>query len=48
MAGLRTTEETAVARMEQDERALTGAEIEALLDDAATFAEAGIAALRAR
>jgi len=48
MAGLRTTEETAVERMEQDRRDLTGAEIEALLDDAATFAEAGIAALRVR
>ncbi len=47
LAGMRITEETAVARMERSERALTPAETDALLDDAVRFAEAGIAALRA-
>jgi AcrR family transcriptional regulator len=48
VAGLRVAEETAAARMEQQDRALTGPEVAALLDGAVLFAEAGIAAIRAR
>jgi AcrR family transcriptional regulator len=48
LAGMRMTEEAAVARIERSERALSQAETDALLDDAVRFAEAGIAALRAR
>jgi AcrR family transcriptional regulator len=48
VAGLRVAEETAAARMEQEDRALTGPEVAALLDGAVVFAEAGIAAIRAR
>ena len=48
VAALRLAEETAAARMEENARALTAAEIDALLDDAAAFAEAGLAALGAR
>jgi AcrR family transcriptional regulator len=48
IAALRAMEETAAARMEQGGRPLADAEIDALLDDAAAFAEAGIAALAAR
>jgi AcrR family transcriptional regulator len=46
VAGLRVAEETAAARMEQEDRALTEPEIAALLDGAVAFAEAGIAAIR--
>lgn len=45
LAGLRIVEESAAARMEREERALDDAEIGRLLDDAARFAEAGIAGL---
>ena len=45
IAGLRVIEETAVVRMEREQRALDGAEIDRLLDDAVRFAEAGISAL---
>jgi AcrR family transcriptional regulator len=48
VAGLRVAEETAAARMEREDRALTGPEITALLDGAVVFAEAGIAAIAAR
>ena len=48
VAALRLAEETAAARMEEGGRALSAAEIDALLDDAAAFAEAGLAALGAR
>jgi AcrR family transcriptional regulator len=48
VAAFRVAEETAAARMEQDGRALTDDEIDALLDDAAAFAEAGMAAVTAR
>jgi AcrR family transcriptional regulator len=48
VAALRVMEETAAARMEQGGRALADAEIDALLDDALAFAEAGMAALAAR
>ena len=44
-AGLRIAEETAAARMEEEERALTPREVTVLLDGAVAFAEAGIAAL---
>jgi AcrR family transcriptional regulator len=47
-AGLRVAEETAAERMEQEDRALTGPEVVALLDGAVLFAEAGIAAISAR
>jgi AcrR family transcriptional regulator len=47
VAGLRVAEETAAAQMEQEERALTGPEVAALLDGAVVFAEAGTAAIRA-
>ena len=45
MAALRVIEETAAARMEQQGRGLADSEITTLLDDAVTFAEAGISAL---
>jgi AcrR family transcriptional regulator len=48
VAGLRVAEESAAARMEKEDRALTGPEVKALLDGAVAFAEAGIAAIRAR
>jgi AcrR family transcriptional regulator len=48
LAALRTVEESAAARMEQQDRALTDAETGALLDDAVRFARAGIAAVAAR
>ena len=41
-------EETAAARMEQAARALAAAEVDALLDDAVAFAQAGILALGGR
>ena len=44
LAGLRIVEDTAVARME-DGSELSGTEIDALLDDAVRFAEAGLAQL---
>jgi AcrR family transcriptional regulator len=47
LAGLRVVEESAAAVMEREQRALSGAEIDRLLDDAVRFAEAGVAALRA-
>ena len=43
LAGLRVAEETAAARMEQEDRELSQAEVAALLDGAVQFAEAGIA-----
>ena len=46
VAALRVAEETAAARMEREERALSEDEINALLADAVAFAEAGIAAIR--
>ena len=48
VAGLRVAEETATARMQEEDRALTGPEVAALLDGAVIFAEAGIAAVAAR
>ena len=45
VAGLRIAEETAADRMQQEGRELTDAEVNALLDDAMAFAEAGIAAI---
>jgi AcrR family transcriptional regulator len=48
VAGLRVAEETAAARMEEEDRALTGPEVAALLDGAVIFAEAGTAAVTAR
>ncbi len=47
LAALRIAEESAAAHMEQEDRALTASEIAALLDDAVTFARAGIAAVTA-
>ena len=47
VAALRVAEETAAARMETEDRALTGPEVAALLDGAVVFAEAGIVAIRA-
>jgi AcrR family transcriptional regulator len=44
-AGLRVAEETAAARMQEEDRALTPGEVAALLDGAVAFAEAGIARL---
>jgi AcrR family transcriptional regulator len=44
-AGLRVAEETAAARMREEDRALASDEVSALLDGAVAFAEAGIAAL---
>jgi AcrR family transcriptional regulator len=48
IAALGVAEDAASARMERDERALSGDEIDAFLDDAIAFAEAGMAGLRAR
>jgi AcrR family transcriptional regulator len=48
VAGLRVAEETAAARMAEEDRALTESEAAALLDGAVLFAEAGIAAIKAR
>ena len=48
VAGLRVAEETAAARMEQEDRELSEAEVTALLDGAVAFAEAGIAAISSR
>jgi AcrR family transcriptional regulator len=48
MAALGVAEDAAATRMEQDERALSDAEIDAFLDDAIAFAQAGMAQLRAR
>ncbi len=48
VAGLRVAEETAAARMEQEDRELSEAEVAALLDGAVAFAEAGIAAISSR
>ncbi|HEX5868214.1 MAG TPA: helix-turn-helix domain-containing protein [Beijerinckiaceae bacterium] len=45
VAALRVAEETAAARMEQEDRALSEDEISALLANAVAFAEAGIAAI---
>jgi AcrR family transcriptional regulator len=45
VAGLRVAQETAVARMQEEDRELTPAEVAALLDGAVAFAEAGIARL---
>jgi AcrR family transcriptional regulator len=42
IAALGIVEETAAARMEEGGRPLTGAEIDALLDDAVAFVEAGL------
>jgi AcrR family transcriptional regulator len=44
-AGLRVAEETAAARMREENRELSPDEVSALLDGAVAFAEAGIAAL---
>ena len=46
IAGLRVVQETAAARMEHEARALSDAELAALLDGAVAFAEAGIQRLR--
>jgi hypothetical protein len=48
VAGVRIAEETAAARMEQRQEALTQRETDDLLDAAVAFAEAGISALAAR
>lgn len=48
IAALRVAEETAGARMEQADRALTAGEVDALLDDAVAFAQAGILTLGRR
>ncbi len=48
VAGLRVAEETAAARMEQEDRPLGEGEVAGLLDGAVAFAEAGIAAIGAR
>lgn len=48
VAGLRIAEETAAARMEHEGRALAGPEVDALLDGAVAFAEAGIATVAPR
>ena len=45
VAALRVAEETAAARMELEDRALSEAEISTLLGNAVAFAEAGIAAI---
>jgi AcrR family transcriptional regulator len=45
VAALRVAEETAAARMHEEDRALSAEEIAALLDGAVAFAEAGIARL---
>ncbi len=48
IAALDVAEEAAAAHMEEDGRALTDAEIDAVLDAAIAYTEAGVAALRAR
>jgi len=48
IAALRVAEDDAVARMERDDRPLSAAEIDRLLDAAVAFAGAGMTALRAR
>ena len=48
IAALRVAEDPAAAGMEQGGRALTPEEVDALLDAAVAFTEAGIAALRER
>ena len=48
VAGLRVVEETAAARMEREDRALTREETAALLDRAVAFAQAGIKAISSR
>jgi hypothetical protein len=45
IAALGIAEETAAARMAEGGRPLDAAEVDALLDDAVTFAEAGMAAI---
>jgi hypothetical protein len=45
IAALGIAEETAAARMADGGRPLGAAEVDALLDDAVTFAEAGMAAI---
>ena len=45
IAAFGIAEDTAAARMEAGGRALTATEVDALLDDAVAFAEAGMAAL---
>jgi AcrR family transcriptional regulator len=46
IAALGVAEEAAAARMEEEGRALTGIEVDGLLDDAVAFAEAGMAAIK--
>jgi AcrR family transcriptional regulator len=48
VAALDVAEDAAAAHMEEDGRALTEAEIDAVLDAAIAYTEAGVAALRAR
>ena len=48
IAALGIVEETAAARMEEGGRPLSAAEVDALLEDAAAFAEAGLAAIAKR
>ena len=48
IAALGIVEETAAARMEEGGRPLSAAEVDALLEDAAAFAEAGLAAVAKR
>jgi AcrR family transcriptional regulator len=48
MAALRAVEETAVDLMQQQDRALSEAEVSALLDDTMAYVDAGIAAIRDR
>ena len=48
IAALGIVEETAAARMEAGGRPLSAAEVDALLEDAAAFAEAGLAAVAKR
>ncbi|HEX6022942.1 MAG TPA: helix-turn-helix domain-containing protein [Solirubrobacter sp.] len=48
VAGLRVAEETAAARMEREDRALTREETAALLDRAVAFAQAGIEAISSK
>jgi AcrR family transcriptional regulator len=48
IAALDVAEDAAAAHMEEDGRALTEAEIDAVLDAAIAYTEAGVAALRAR
>jgi AcrR family transcriptional regulator len=48
IAALRVAEDTAAARMEQGGRALSAEEIDAVLDAAIAYTDAGVAALRGR